>query len=191
MPKKIAIVVGHARQGSYCEALGEAYRRGAEDGGHEVTLFNTATMAFDPVLHYGYEKPQPLEPDLQVAHDSILAADHLVLIFPLWLGTLPAIFKGFLERVLIAEIIGPMKQGRFATPLKGKSARVVVTMGMPGFVYRWWYGAHALKVLKRNILGFVGASPVRSTILGNIEGAGQDKRRQWLKDMEQMGGQAG
>lgn len=190
MPKKIAIVVGHARQGSYCEALGEAYCRGAQAGGHEVSLFNTATMTFDPVLHHGYEKPQELEPDLKKAHDAILAADHLVMIFPLWLGTLPAIFKGFLERVLIAEIMGPMKEGRFATPLKGKSARVVVTMGMPGFVYRWWYGAHALKVLKRNILGFVGASPVRSTVHGYIEGVSEAKRHQWLQEMEDMGRRA-
>ncbi len=72
---------------------------------------------------------QPLEPDLQLAHNAILAANHLVIIFPLWLGTLPAILKGFLERVLQPDLVEPAKQGKFAKILKGKSARIIVTMG--------------------------------------------------------------
>lgn len=187
---KIVIIVGHARKDTLCEALGEAYRRGAEAAGHEVQLFVTSRMTFDPVLHDGYEKNQPLEPDLRKASDAMLAADHLVIVFPLWLGTLPAILKGFLERILIADMGDEMKQGKFVKPLKGKSARVVVTMGMPGFVYRWYFGAHALKMLKRNILKFVGVSPVRTTMHGFVEGVSADRRKRWLDDMEGMGQQA-
>jgi putative NADPH-quinone reductase len=97
---KIAIIVGHARKDTFCEALGKAYLKGAEAAGHEAALFVTSRMAFDPVLHEGFSAPQPLEPDLQAAQDAVGAAEHLVFIFPLWLGTLPAIFKGFLERIL-------------------------------------------------------------------------------------------
>ncbi len=152
---RIAIIVGHARKGSYCEALGQAYWRGARAAGHDATLFATSAMTFDPVLREGFERVQPLEPDLQSAHDAILAADHVVIIFPLWLGTLPAILKGFLERV-----------------------------------YRWWFGAHAVKMLKRNILGFVGVRPIRTTIYGSIEGAGDERRRRWLKEIEALGREA-
>ena len=60
-------------------------------------------------------------------------------------------------------------------------------MGMPGFVYRWWFGAHALKMLKRNILGFMGVGPVRSTIYGYVEGVGAERRKKWLQDMERLG----
>lgn len=187
---RIAIVVGHSRKDTYCEALAEAYRRGAEAAGHSVNLFVTSRMAFDPILHEGYQRVQPLEPDLAAARDAIYAADHLVIIFPLWLGTLPAILKGFLERILQPDLVPASKTGQFIKPLKGKSARVIVTMGMPGFVYRWWFGAHALKMLKRNILGFVGAGPIRSTIHGNIEGAGQARRQAWLDEAEAMGQRA-
>lgn len=187
---RIIIVVGHARAGTFCEALGEAYRRGAEAGGHQARLFVTANMRFDPVLREGFIEVQPLEPDLAAAHDAMLAANHLVLIFPLWLGTLPAILKGFLERVLQPDLVEPSKQGKFVKILKGKSARVIVTMGMPGFVYRWWFGAHALKMLKRNILGFIGVGPVHSTIYGNVEGIGAEGRRRWLADVEKMGRRA-
>jgi putative NADPH-quinone reductase len=184
---RIAIVVGHARPGTYCEALGEAYKRGAEAAGHEAKLFVTSRMQFDPILREGYLRVQPLEPDLAAAHDAIFRAGHLVLIFPLYLGTLPAIFKGFLERVLQPDLVEPTKSGKFVKLLKGKSARVIMTMGMPGFVYRWWFGAHALKMLKRNILGFVGVSPVRSSVFGMIEGVSDKKRKAWIRDVEELG----
>lgn len=184
---RIAIIVGHARKDTFCEALGEAYRRGAEAGGHHVSLFVTSNMTFDPILHEGFARIQPLEPDLQAAHDAIIAADHLVLVFPLWLGTLPAIFKGFLERVLQPDLVEPSKKGKFTKIFKGKSAHVIMTMGMPGFIYRWYYGAFALRMLKRSILGFVGVSPVRSTIHGMIETVSQEKRQSWLADAEAMG----
>jgi NAD(P)H dehydrogenase (quinone) len=184
---RIAIIVGHAREDTFCEALGEAYRRGAEAGGHQAALFVTAKMTFDPVLHEGFTKIQPLEPDLQAAHDAIMEADHLVFIFPLWLGTLPAIFKGFLERVLQPDLVEPAKNGKFTKIFRGKSARVIMTMGMPGFIYRWYFVAFALRMLKRNILGFVGVSPIRSTIHGMIESATPETRQSWLADAEAMG----
>jgi putative NADPH-quinone reductase len=187
---RIAIIVGHARHNTFCEALGRAYRRGAQAGGHDAALFVTSAMVFDPVLHEGFERLQPLEKDLAAAHDAILAADHLVIIFPLWLGTLPAILKGFLERVLQPEMVEAAKQHKFVTPLKGKSARVIVTMGMPGFIYRWWFGGYAVKMLRRNILCFVGAGPVRTTIYGNVEGVTAAHRDAWIGDVENMGRRA-
>lgn len=187
---RIAIIVGHARHNTFCEALGRAYRRGAQAGGHDEALFVTSAMAFDPVLHEGFERVQPLEKDLQAAHDAMLAADHLVIIFPLWLGTLPAILKGFLERVLQPEMVEAARLRKFVQPLKGKSARVIVTMGMPGFVYRWWFGAHAVKMLKRNILSFVGVGPVRTTIYGNVEGVTAERRVEWIEEVENLGRRA-
>lgn len=89
-------------------------------------------MAFDPILHEGFERVQPLEPDLLAAHDAMRAADHLVFIFPLWHGTLPAIFKGFLERVLQPDLVGSSKQAKFPKLLKGKSARVIIYGNVEG-----------------------------------------------------------
>jgi putative NADPH-quinone reductase len=186
----IVVVVGHARMNTFCEALGEAYCEGARSAGHTVHLFVTSKMTFDPILHEGFTRVQELEPDLEVAHDAMMAANHLVFIFPLWLGTLPAIFKGFLERVLQPDLVEPAQKGKFTKPLKGKSARIVVTMGMPGFIYRWYFGAYALRMMKRNILSFVGVSPIRSTIYGSIENVSPEKRQSWLKEMHSLGAAA-
>lgn len=134
----------------------------------------------------GFKEVQSLEPDLQAVHDAMIKADHLVLIFPLWLGTLPAIFKGFLERVLQPDLVEPAREHKFAQVFKGKSDRVIVTMDMPGFIYRWYYGAHAVKMLKRNILNFMGVAPVQTTIFGNVEGCAR-QRLSWIPQFEALG----
>ncbi len=59
-------------------------------------------------------------------------------------------------------------------------------MGMPAFVYRWYFGAHSLKSLERNILKFVGIKPIRETLIGMVEGK-QETRARWLTKMEALG----
>lgn len=186
---KIGIVVGHPKADSYCAALGRAYLRGAQEGGHEARLFLLGEMSFDPVLREGYRGEQELEPDLLDAREAFVGADHVVLIFPLWCGDMPAILKGFIERVLQREVLAMRNNPSIAAwkMFKGKSARIIMTMGMPGFFYRWYYGAHALKLLKRSILQLVGISPVRATIHGMIEGVSDGTRQEWLRETEALG----
>lgn len=197
---KITIIVGHPAHDSYCSALGEAYQRGAESGGHSADLFILGRMNFDAVLREGYRREQPLEPDLLVARAALQAADHWVFVFPLWCGDMPAIMKGFIERVLQPDLLAIQAAGRKGTVgqaaaewklFKGKSARIIMTMGMPGWFYRLYYGAHALKLIRRNILHFIGVTPVRSTIYGMIDTAGDAKRQEWLREAEALGHQAG
>jgi len=186
---RIVVVIGTPLQHSYCEAIGRAYQRGAESAGHEVRLFVLGDMNFDAILRGGYRHEQPLEPDLIAAREAFGAADHIVLIFPLWCGDMPAIMKGFIERLLQPDLLRIHNRGgRESWKLfKNKSARIIMTMGMPGWFYRWYFGAHALKLIKRNILHFIGIKPVRSTIFGMIEAAGDDKRKEWLRAVEAMG----
>ena len=189
---KIAIVVGNPMRDSYSEALGQAYLRGAQSGGHEARLFMLPRMNFDAILREGYRREQPLEPDLVAARQALKSSDHLVFVFPLWCGDMPALMKGFIERVLQLDLLAIQGSHNRASwsILKGKSARIIMTMGMPGWFYRWYFGAHALKLLKRNILHFTGVSPVRSTVYGMVVGVGDDKRKQWLREVEALGHQA-
>ena len=189
---KIAIVVGNPMRNSYSEGLGKAYLRGAEAGGHDAKLFLLAHMKFDAILREGYRREQPLEPDLVAARQALQASDHLVFVFPLWAGDMPAIMKGFIERVLQPDLLAIQKSGGKASwkIFKGKSARIIMTMGMPGWFYRWYYGAHALKLLRRNVLHLIGVKPVRSTIYGMVEAVGDQTRKQWLREVEALGHQA-
>jgi NAD(P)H dehydrogenase (quinone) len=187
---RIVIIVGHSRTGTLCEAFGNAYRQGAAAAGHEAHLHVLANLNFDPILRGAYVDVQPREPDLEAAYRSILDADHLVFIFPLWMGDMPAILKGFFERLLQPELIEAKKAGRFVELFKGKSARIIVSMGMPAAIYRWWFGAHAVKLLKRNILGFMGVSPVRVTIHGRIDEVSAVTREHWIEEARDLGSRA-
>jgi NAD(P)H dehydrogenase (quinone) len=188
---KVLVIVGHASRGSFCEALGQAYARGAEAGGLSATLIVTSALTFDPVLRDGYRSAQPLEPDLQAARDALSAADHVVVVFPLWFGGKPAILSNFFERLLQPELVEPLKTNAYVKLLSGKSARIVVTMKMPALVHRWFYGAYTIQVLRRNFLGFLGATPVRSTCIGSMDGLGEAGRKSWLDSMESLGRRGG
>ena len=189
--RKIMIVVGHPQSRTLCGALGEAYRRGAQAAGHEVKLFALAEMKFDPILHEGTRKEQPLEPDLQAAYEALAACDHLVIIFPLWCGDMPALLKGFIERLLQPDLIrrqdtvNAMNWAIF----KDKTARIVMTMGMPVSIYRFWYRGHALKLLARNILKFIGITPVRHTLFGMIGTSKPATRERWIAEVTALGRQ--
>jgi putative NADPH-quinone reductase len=185
----IAIIDGNPIKGerTYAHALAIAYKRGAEAGGHTAEIITLAALDFDPILHIGYTVEQAHEPELASAYAKIKAADHLVIIFPLWLGDMPALLKGFLERLLQPDLIEPAKKGEFVKLLDGKSARVIVTMGMPEVFYRFYFRAPALKVLRYHILEFMGVKPVHFTIHGRIANVTDETRRQWLSEAEDLG----
>lgn len=191
MRKRITIIQGHPDRSDerYCRALADAYAGGAEAAGHEVQRVDVAALEF-PVLRSRAEyESGALSPDIAAAQEAIDWAEHLVIVYPLWLGTMPALLKAFLEQAFRPGFAYVMdEKGRMAEePLDGTSARIVVTMGMPALFYRWYFGAHSLKSLERNILGFVGIEPIRESLIGGVEAMSDAKRRKWLDRMAALG----
>lgn len=190
--KRILLIQGHPDPllRHLCHALADAYAEGAQVGGHEVRQVDVARLDF-PLLRtqHDWENGQ-LPSTLQGAQDAIGWAQHLVLLFPLWMGDMPALLKGFLEQV--ARPGFAFKNGDGANPfgrkgLAGRSARVVVTMGMPALVYRWYFRADSVRSLERNILGFVGIAPVHETLVGGVDQLGDAGVRQWQDKMRALG----
>ena len=196
MPRRILIIVGHPDSSPkrLCRALAGAYAEGARSAGHEVRLLDIATLDF-PVLRTMEEfTARPLPVTLEDAARAIGDAGHLVFVFPLWLGTMPALLKAFLEQVMrpgVAFAYPEAGESGFArTLLKGRSARLVVTMGMPAAFYRLWYLGHGVAGMRRNILNFVGIGPVRETLFGMVEGASDARRGKWIASMHALGRRA-
>ena len=73
----------------------------------------------------------------------------------------------------------------------GRSARIVVTMGMPSFLYKWYFRAHGIRSFERNVLGFVGIGPIHETLLGMVESRDQATRERWLVRITDLGRKAG
>lgn len=194
-PENILILQGHPDTNArhLGHALADAYAQGARAAGHEVRTIDIAALDF-PLLRSqedweGGEAPPALRP----AQEAIRGCNHIVLFFPLWLGDMPALVKAFLEQVLrpgFAFRYGASGSPFNAKGLTGRSARIVVTMGMPALVYRWVFRAHSVKALERNILGFVGISPVHETLVGTVGKVTGEDAHKLMRKMKVLGGRA-
>ncbi|WP_426102574.1 NAD(P)H-dependent oxidoreductase [Massilia sp. TSP1-1-2] len=191
MSKNILLIQGHpdAAQDHLCHTLADAYASGAADGGHTVRYSTVAQLDF-PLLRNQREWDEGETPaSLRQTQDDIRWAQHLVLVYPLWLGDMPALLKGFLEQVarpgfaFARDRLTPLAK----KPLAGRSARVIVTMGMPALMYRLYFRAHSVKSLKRNILRFVGISPVHETLIGMAGSPDAQTIAGWVGKMEELG----
>jgi putative NADPH-quinone reductase len=187
---RITIIDGHPDpdRGRYIHALADAYAEGA--CAHELRRVDVATRDF-PILRSqdDWLKGAPVPP-IAEAQEAIRWAEHVVLLYPMWLGDVPALFKAFLEQVARPNFAFRYRDGGFPEKLlKGRSVRVIVTMGMPAAFYSLVYRAHSLKSLKRNILRFTGFGPVRHSIVGGLGGSPKQRER-WLERMRALGERA-
>ncbi len=192
MAKKIVIIQGHpdGSRRHLCHALADTYADAAVEAGHSVVRVEVAALEF-PLLRTEEEFNSGKPPaSLAPAADAIVAADHIVLVFPLWLGTMPALLKAFLEQVMRPGVAFAYEKYGARKLLTGRSAHIVVTMGMPAWLYRIFFCSHGIRGLRRNILKFVGFSPVRTTMFGMLGTASDRTRARWLDRMRRNGTKA-
>jgi putative NADPH-quinone reductase len=195
MNKRIVVIQGHPDLSTphLLHALADTYADAARAAGHEVRHVRIAELDF-PLLRSQQDwEHGTVPPSLAQAQQDIGWAQHIALFFPLWLGDMPALVKAFLEQVARPGFAFRYDKG--GTPftakgLAGRSARVVVTMGMPALVYRWYFRAHSVKSLERNILGFVGIAPVNETLVGMVGSLTPDHARRWKAKLARLGERA-
>lgn len=189
--RRILLIQGHPDAGArhLGHALAEAYAEAATAAGHEVRRVELAHLDFPMLRSQADWQHGPVPAALAPVQRDVLWAQHLVFVFPLWLGDMPALLKAFLEQLARPGFAFKEAAGNpFGVKgLAGRSARVVVTMGMPAALYRWFFRAHSVKSLERNILGFVGISPVAATLIGGVDDLGTEGVQRWLDKLCRLG----
>ncbi|WP_150596461.1 NAD(P)H-dependent oxidoreductase [Pseudomonas fluorescens] len=186
MGKRILLILGHPSTTSFCAALAERYAQSALDAGHEVRQLRLGEMVFDPVLREGYQQIQTLEDDLNAAQSDILWAEHLTLVYPIWWGGIPALLKGFFDRVLLPGFAFKYRKGK-AFPdklLNGRTAHLLVTMDTPPWYYRLIYRMPGLHEVRKTTLEFCGIKPLRTLTFGPVLGSTDQQRRSWLQQAQ-------
>lgn len=182
MQKRVLVILGHPSDDSFCGALGAHYADAARSAGHAVRVLALGELAFDPVLRHAYRTEQALEADLQQAQAHLLWAQHLVLVFPIWWGGVPALLKGFLDRVLLPGFAFQY-QGGSPFPKKllaGRTADLLVSMDTPPWYYRWVYAMPGLHQIRRTTLAFCGIRPKKTLTFGPMLGSSPHQRDAWL-----------
>ncbi|MFT5823275.1 MAG: NAD(P)H dehydrogenase (quinone) [Crocinitomix sp.] len=187
--KKIVVINGHPDQESFCTALAEQYKSGAESSGADCKLIHLADLKFNPILTHGYRKRTELESDLLIAWDLIKESEHLVFVYPNWWGTAPALLKGFIDRVFLPNFAFKYGKSTFFWDklLAGKSARLIVTMDTPLWYYRFIFKSPGHNAMKKGTLHFCGIKPVKITSFSPIKSSTKTKREQWLHKVEHLG----
>jgi len=189
--RRILIIDGHPDSDSqrYVHALCKAYYDGACQAGHEVRSIIVSELQFPPLRNNDDFQFGKAPENIRKCQEELAWANHVILFFPLWLGSMPAMLKGFLEQLLRPGFAFSAAQdrGHHKKLLSGKSARIIVTMGMPALFYRWYFRAHSLKTLERNVLAFCGIHPVHACVVGSVEAIGPAGRGEWLEKMRKLG----
>jgi putative NADPH-quinone reductase len=187
--KKVLIINGHPDKQSFCNELALRYKKGADSDGAECRLVNLTDLKFNPSLANGFRQRTELEPDLLMMQQEILKAEHIVLVYPNWWATYPALLKGFIDRTFLPGFAFRYRENSVLVDklLSGKSARLIVTMDSPKWYYSIFVKSPGHNSMKTGILGFCGIKPVKITVFNPIKNSTENIRKDWLQKTEQLG----
>lgn len=187
--KKILLLNGHPDKESFNYAISESYKIGAIASGAEVKEIKIGELKFNPNLQFGYRKRTELEPDLLDAQEKIKWADHLVWVYPVWWGSVPAIMKGFIDRVFLPGFAFKKKENSvwWDKYLTGKTARLICTLDQPAWYYYLIYRSPSHNAMKKLTMQFIGVKKVRITTIGPIRLSKEEFRSKWLKKIKKLG----
>ena len=182
MGRNLLVILGHPDTGSFCGSLARSYAESAMTAGNSVKQMNIGEIGFDPILRNGYNRIQALEAGLLEAQQSILWANHLVFVYPLWWAALPAILKGFIDRVFLPGFAFKYRDGSLGWDklLKGRSAHLLVTMDTPPWYHQWISRRPGHHQMRKGVLEFCGIKPVQITSFGPVKNSTEKQRVKWL-----------
>lgn len=191
MSKKILIINGHPDKESFNYALSEAYRNGATKSDAEIKEIRISELDFNPNLEFGYRKRTELEADLLEAQEKLKWSDHIVWIYPVWWGSVPAIMKGFLDRVLLPGFAFKKRENSiwWDKYFGGKTSRLICTMDQPTWYYKLINRGPSHFAMKKLTLNYIGINSVKITAIGPIRLSKNEFRLKWLKKVETLGEQ--
>ncbi|RDL45819.1 flavodoxin family protein [Marinomonas piezotolerans] len=184
---KVLVINANPKNNSLCQAFADRYAMSASDK-HDVKQINIADMSFELSLEQGYDKTQPLEPDLRHFQESLVWSDHIVIVTPVWWGSMPAKLKGLFDRSFLPNFAFKYIQGKSQPEklLKGRTSELIITLDTPPIWYRYVQGDVIRKQLNTTILGFSGIKNKSTTYFGPVLSASDTKRKGWLDTIGQL-----
>lgn len=188
---RVAIVFNHPYKGSYCHAILDSVKKGLDKAGHKIDVIHLDHDQFNPVMTaedlLAFRNKKSIDPQALEYIQRIKAADHLVFIFPIWWELMPALMKGFIDKVIFpGETYDYTSSGYGMVTLMDnlKSATVITTMNTPAMMYKLMYGDAIKKALIRGTLKKSGIKKVKWLSLNMVKASSNQKREKWLENIE-------
>jgi putative NADPH-quinone reductase len=190
--RRILIIDGHPDPAPdrFVHRLADAYQQGAVSAGHRVIRESVATLDV-PLLRSKADYQGDPPEHLRRCIDAVDWATHVAILHPLWLGSMPAALKALFEQIVRPGFaFSTRRLGSWPVPFwRGKSARIVVTMGMPKLAYWLYYGIGARNP-QRIVLATSGFKHIRTTLIGSAETMSDTDRAQWIVHVRTLGHKA-
>lgn len=193
---KTLIVFNHPYGGSYCAAVMAAVEKGLEKSGQPYKTINLDQDEFDPVMRSkdliafagagrtGEEALGVVDETVMRYKGMLEWAEHLVMIFPIWWMTMPAMTKGFIDKVIFPAIAYTMDNGRLISRLQIKKVTIITTMNTPAEAYRDLFNNAIEGSLINGTFKKIGIEDVRWISLNEVRQASDELRRLWLAQIE-------
>ena len=194
---KTLIIYNHPHEGSFCSAIRDAVESGLHKGGHEHKIINLDKDGFDPVMRekdlaafvqagrIGEDGLDGVDPIVLRYMKKLRWAEHIVMIFPIWWMTMPAMMKGFVDKVIFPGVVYKMEGGNLVSMLSGlKQVTVITTMNTPQDVYKEVFGNSIEGSLIKGTFNKIGIHDIRWISLNKVKQSGDEKRWLWLDEIE-------
>lgn len=186
---KHVIIYAHPNSESFNHAILETTVRALKNKGHEVIVRDLYEIDFQPVLklqELAAIKAGQIPEDIKIEQDFIAEADAITFIFPIWWTGLPAIIKGYVDRVFSYGFAYAYSESGVNKLLQGKKGLIINTHGTPKEIYDQIGMTAALKITSDvGIFDFTGIEPVEHLLFGNVPRAGEAALKDILKQVEE------
>ncbi|MCG3448541.1 NAD(P)H-dependent oxidoreductase [Enterococcus durans] len=189
---KTLIIYNHPYEGSYNHAILESVVKGISRAQGKYEVIDLDKENFNPVMTsadlLGFVKHQAVDPIAISYAEKIKEADHLVFIFPIWWEMMPALTKGFIDKVIYPGLTYDYKENGISMVSllpKLKATTVITTMNTPKIMYKLTYGNALKKALIKGTFKKSGMKNVNWISLNMVKMSKVEKRQKWLKNIEQ------
>jgi len=188
---RVVIVFNHPYEGSYCNAILNSVQSGLGKAGHEIDIIHLDRDKFNPVMTsedlLAFRNKKSIDAKAMEYVQRVKAADHLVFIFPIWWELMPALMKGFIDKVIFpGETYDYTSSGYGMVTLlnKLKGVTVITTMNTPSIMYKLLFGNAIKKAFIRGTLQKTGCKNVKWLSLNMVKSSPKEKKVKWLKQIE-------
>lgn len=182
------IVFTHPNQKSFGKAIAETVLKASAEKGFNIKIKDLYEEGFNPVLGssdfeaFGSGR---IPADIKVEQDLIVWADVISFVYPVWWTGLPAILKGYIDRVYSYGFAYEYKNGAVNGLLKGKRVRLFSTTGTPDSVYdlNGMYKS-MMQTQDDGIFRISGIDDVEHLFFGAVPYVDDSTRKRYLADVE-------
>lgn len=185
---RTVIVYNHPYSGSFCHALLESTKKGVLSAGYELDVIDLDQDKFNPVMSgkdlLAFRDHKVVDEQAQDYVQRIQKADHLVFIFPIWWELMPAMMKGFIDKVIFpGAIYNYTKSGYGMKTLLTnlKSTTVITTMNTPKPIYKFVFGNAIQKSLIKGTFKKTGMKNVKWISFNMVKASKPQTREKWLE----------